>query len=59
MAAGLGGLRWKTVLAALVAGSAPVALLYAAVGAGWAGEPVVALVLSQIVSVAALPIALR
>jgi uncharacterized membrane protein YdjX (TVP38/TMEM64 family) len=57
--AGLGGLRWRTVLGALVAGSAPVSVLYAGIGAGWASEPVVALVLSQVVPVAALPIALR
>jgi uncharacterized membrane protein YdjX (TVP38/TMEM64 family) len=57
--AGLGRVPWKTVLAALVAGSAPVALLYAGIGAGWSGEPVLALVISQVVPVAALPIALR
>lgn len=56
--AGLAGMPMGKFVAALVVGSVPVGFVFAAIGAGWAGQPVVALVVSYVLPIALLPIVL-
>jgi uncharacterized membrane protein YdjX (TVP38/TMEM64 family) len=56
--AGLAGMPLPRFVAALVLGSTPIAFAFAAIGAGWAGQPVVALVASTVLPILLLPIAL-
>lgn len=57
--AGLAGMPARKVLAALTAGSVPAAVVFAGIGAGWAGQPALALVLSYVLPLLMLPIALQ
>jgi uncharacterized membrane protein YdjX (TVP38/TMEM64 family) len=56
--AGLAGMPIKKFTAALCIGSVPVAFVFAAIGAGWAEEPIVALTASYVLPIVLLPIAL-
>src|SRR5262249_1979797 len=56
--AGLAGMPMRKFTAALTMGSVPIAFAFAAVGAGWADQPVVALAVSYVPPVFLLPIAL-
>jgi uncharacterized membrane protein YdjX (TVP38/TMEM64 family) len=56
--AGLAGMPMRKFAAALVVGSVPTAFAFAAIGAGWADQPVLALVVSYVLSILLLPIAL-
>jgi uncharacterized membrane protein YdjX (TVP38/TMEM64 family) len=56
--AGLAGMPIRRFLAALTAGSVPTAFAFAAIGAGWADQPVLILVVSYLLPILLLPIAL-
>jgi len=56
--AGLAGMPMKKFTAALTIGSVPAAFAFAAIGAGWADQPVLALAASYILPILLLPIAL-
>ena len=56
--AGLAGMPTRKFTAALAVGSVPTAFAFAAIGAGWADQPVLALVVSYVVPILLLPIAL-
>lgn len=56
--AGVARMPVRTFLIALVSGSAPTALLYAGIGAGLARDPLVALAISYVLPILALPGAL-
>jgi len=56
--AGLGGMPMAKVAAALTVGSVPTAFAFAAIGAGWADQPMLALVVSSVLPILLLPIAL-
>ena len=56
--AGLGGMPMAKVAAALTVGSVPTAFAFAAIGAGWADQPLLALVVSSVLPILLLPIAL-
>jgi len=56
--AGLGGMPMAKVAAALTVGSVPRAFAFAAIGAGWADQPMLALVVSSVLPILLLPIAL-
>jgi uncharacterized membrane protein YdjX (TVP38/TMEM64 family) len=56
--AGLAGMPMRRFTAALTAGSVPTAFAFAAIGAGWADEPIQALVVSYVIPILLLPIAL-
>ena len=56
--AGLSGMPMRTFSGALALGSVPTAFVFAAIGAGWADQPILALVVSYVLPVALLPIAL-
>ena len=56
--AGLAGMPIGKYLAALTLGSVPTAFVFAAIGAGWADRPVLALALSYVLPILLLPIAL-
>ena len=56
--AGLAGMPMKTFIAALTLGSVPAAFVFAAIGAGWADQPVLALAVSYVLPVFLLPVAL-
>ena len=56
--AGLAGMPMRTFTAALTIGSVPTALAFAAIGARWADEPILALAVSYVVPILLLPIAL-
>lgn len=56
--AGLSGMPMNTFVAALVLGSVPTAFVFAAIGAGWADQPVLALTVSYVLPIALLPVAL-
>jgi uncharacterized membrane protein YdjX (TVP38/TMEM64 family) len=57
--AGLAGMRMGKFAAALTVGSVPTAFAFAAIGAGWADQPVLALVASYVLPILLLPIALH
>lgn len=56
--AGLSSMPMRTFIGALALGSVPTAFVFAAIGAGWADQPILALVVSYVLPVALLPIAL-
>jgi uncharacterized membrane protein YdjX (TVP38/TMEM64 family) len=57
--AGLAGMPMSKFTAALTIGSVPTAFAFAAIGAGWADQPIVALAVSYVLPLILLPIALR
>jgi uncharacterized membrane protein YdjX (TVP38/TMEM64 family) len=56
--AGLAGMPMKEFIAALTIGSVPTAFAFAAIGAGWADQPLLALVVSYVLPILLLPVAL-
>jgi uncharacterized membrane protein YdjX (TVP38/TMEM64 family) len=56
--AGLAGMPMREFIAALTIGSVPTAFVFAAIGAGWASQPIVALGVSFVLPVLLLPIGL-
>lgn len=56
--AGLAGMPMRKFIAALTIGSVPVAFAFAALGAGWADQPILALVVSYVLPILLLPIVL-
>jgi uncharacterized membrane protein YdjX (TVP38/TMEM64 family) len=56
--AGLARMPMKNFIMALTIGSVPTAFAFAAIGAGWADQPIVALVVSYVLPILLLPIAL-
>lgn len=56
--AGLAGMPLGKFAAALTLGSVPTAFVFAAIGAGWADEPIVALAVSYVLPILLLPVAL-
>lgn len=56
--AGLAGMPLGKFTAAMTVGSVPTGFVFAAIGAGWSDEPVVALVASYVVPVFLLPVVL-
>jgi uncharacterized membrane protein YdjX (TVP38/TMEM64 family) len=56
--AGLAGMSMRKFTAAMIVGSVPTAFAFAAIGAGWAEQPILALVVSYVLPILLLPIAL-
>ena len=56
--AGLAGMPMRKFATALTLGSVPTAFVFAAIGAGWADQPIVAVLVSYILPILLLPIAL-
>ena len=56
--AGLAGMPMGKFTAAVIVGSVPAAFAFAAIGAGWADQPSLALVVSYVLPILLLPIAL-
>jgi uncharacterized membrane protein YdjX (TVP38/TMEM64 family) len=56
--AGLAGMPRRKFTLALAVGSAPTAFAFAAIGAGWADQPILAFVVSYVLPILLLPIAL-
>ena len=56
--AGLARMPLRQVIAALTIGSVPVAFAFAAMGAGWADQPILALVVSYALPILLLPVVL-
>jgi uncharacterized membrane protein YdjX (TVP38/TMEM64 family) len=56
--AGLAGMPIRQFTAALTIGSVPAAFAFAAVGAGWADQPILALFVSYLIPILLLPVAL-
>jgi uncharacterized membrane protein YdjX (TVP38/TMEM64 family) len=56
--AGLAGMPVGKFIAALTLGSVPIAFAFAAIGAGWADQPLLALVVSYVLPIVLLPIVL-
>ncbi|HJU66578.1 MAG TPA: hypothetical protein VJ596_12905, partial [Gemmatimonadaceae bacterium] len=56
---GLAGMPMRKFIAALTIGGVPTALAFAAIGAVWADEPILALALSYVLPILLLPIALH
>jgi uncharacterized membrane protein YdjX (TVP38/TMEM64 family) len=56
--AGLAGMPVSKFAAALTVGSVPTAFAFAAIGAGWADQPILAVVVSYVLPILLLPIAL-
>jgi uncharacterized membrane protein YdjX (TVP38/TMEM64 family) len=56
--AGLARMPMRIFIAALTIGSVPTAFAFAAIGAGWADQPIVALAVSYVLPILLLPIAL-
>jgi len=56
--AGLAGMPMGKFTMALTVGSVPTAFAFAAIGAGWADEPILALIVSYVLPILLLPIAL-
>ena len=56
--AGLAGMPIRKYAAALTLGSVPTAFVFAAIGAGWSDQPVLALAISYVLPIFLLPIAL-
>jgi uncharacterized membrane protein YdjX (TVP38/TMEM64 family) len=56
--AGLAGMPMRKFTAALTIGSVPTAFAFAAIGAGWADQPILALTVSYVLPILLLPIAL-
>lgn len=58
LVAGLGRMEWRKVLVALVLGGVPTAFVFSAIGAGWEGQPALALAFSYALPIPLLPLAL-
>ena len=56
--AGLAGMPMAKVTAVLTVGSVPTAFVFAAIGAGWADQPILGLTVSYVLPILLLPIAL-
>ena len=56
--AGLAGMPIGKFIAALTIGSVPTAFAFAAIGAGWADQPILALAVSYVLPILLLPVAL-
>jgi uncharacterized membrane protein YdjX (TVP38/TMEM64 family) len=56
--AGLAGMPMRKFTAALTIGSVPTAFVFAAIGAGWADQPILALAASFVLPILLLPVAL-
>jgi uncharacterized membrane protein YdjX (TVP38/TMEM64 family) len=56
--AGLAAMPMRKFTAALTIGSVPTAFAFAAIGAGWADQPILALALSYVLPILLLPVAL-
>ena len=56
--AGLAGMPIRKFIAALTLGSVPTAFVFAAIGAGWADQPILALAVSYVLPILLLPVAL-
>ena len=56
--AGLAGMPMRKFAAALTTGSVPTAFVFAAIGAGWADQSILALLVSYVLPILLLPIAL-
>ena len=56
--AGLGGMPMRKFITSLTIGSVPTAFAFAAIGAGWADQPILALLVSYILPMLLLPVAL-
>lgn len=56
--AGLAGMPMGKFIAALTIGSVPTAFVFAAIGAGWASQPILALAVSYVLPILVLPVAL-
>jgi uncharacterized membrane protein YdjX (TVP38/TMEM64 family) len=56
--AGLAGMPMGKFVAALTVGSVPTAFVFAAIGAGWAHQPILVLVVSYVLPILLLPIGL-
>ena len=56
--AGLAGMPMRKFTAALIVGSVPTAFAFAAIGAGWADQPILALGVSYLLPILLLPFAL-
>jgi uncharacterized membrane protein YdjX (TVP38/TMEM64 family) len=56
--AGLAGMPLGRFTAALAVGSVPTAFVFATIGAGWADQPILALLVSYVLPILLLPIAL-
>jgi len=56
--AGLAGMPMRKFAAALTIGSVPTAFAFAAIGAGWADQPILALAVSYVLPILLLPIVL-
>ena len=56
--AGIAGMPMGRFIAAVTIGSVPTAFVFAAIGAGWANQPMLALVVSYVLPILLLPIAL-
>jgi len=56
--AGLAGMPLGKFTAALAIGSVPTGFVFAAIGAGWADQPILALVVSYVLPILLLPVAL-
>jgi uncharacterized membrane protein YdjX (TVP38/TMEM64 family) len=56
--AGLAGMPMREFIAALTIGSVPTAFAFAGIGAGWADQPILALVVSYVLPILLLPVAL-
>jgi uncharacterized membrane protein YdjX (TVP38/TMEM64 family) len=56
--AGLAGMPMRKFTAALTIGSVPTAFAFAAIGAGWADQPILALAVSYVLPILLMPIAL-
>lgn len=56
--AGLARMPMRKFVAALTLGSVPTAFVFAAIGAGWSDQPILALIVSYVLPILLLPIAL-
>jgi uncharacterized membrane protein YdjX (TVP38/TMEM64 family) len=56
--AGLAGMPMRKFIVSLTVGSVPAAFVFAAIGAGWADQPILALTVSYVLPVFLLPVAL-
>jgi uncharacterized membrane protein YdjX (TVP38/TMEM64 family) len=56
--AGVAGMPMRKFTAALTIGSVPAAFTFAAIGAGWADQPILALAVSYVLPILLLPVAL-
>jgi uncharacterized membrane protein YdjX (TVP38/TMEM64 family) len=56
--AGVAGMPVRKVLIALTVGSVPAAFVFAAIGAGWRDQPILALAISYVLPIFLLPVAL-